>query len=410
MSAPVHVIFVVPFMLESSLRFARAAARLSGVRIGILSQDPPQRLPEDLQGLVSAFRQVPNALDTDTLVEGVRSIAREWNGRVDRVMGILEQLQGPLAEVRERLQIRGMDANEALHFRDKSVMKARLREHNLPCAASVLATSSKEALAFSDRIGLPLVVKPPAGAGSRNTFRVESREELEAHLAQQPPGAKTPLMLEEFIQGEEYSFDTVTLHGKHLFHSISRYRPGPLEVMANPWIQWTVQLPKDISGPEFDAIKQAGPRALDVLGIHTGLTHMEWFKKPGGSIAISEVAARPPGAQFTSLLSWAHDLDFYTAWARLIIFEEFQAPQRLYSAGAAYLRGQGRGSVKAVHGWEQLKRDLGALVVEAKIPQVGQPASTSYDGEGHVIIRHPETQVVADALTAIVSKVRVELA
>jgi len=410
MSAPVHVIFVVPFMLESSLRFARAAARLSGVRIGILSQDPASRLPEDLQGLVSAFRQVPDAMQTEGLVEGVRSIAREWNGRVDRVMGILEQLQGPLAEVRERLGIRGMDATEAMHFRDKSVMKARLREHDLPCASSVLANTAREALAFADRIGLPLVVKPPAGAGSRNTFRVESRAELEAHLAQQPPGPKAPLMLEEFIQGEEYSFDTVTLHGKHLFHSISRYRPGPLEVMANPWIQWTVQLPRDISGPEFDAIKQAGPRALDVLGIYTGLTHMEWFRKPGGAIAISEVAARPPGAQFTSLLSWAHDLDFYTAWARLIIFEEFQAPQRLYSAGGAYLRGQGRGRVKAVHGWDQLERDLGPLVVEAKIPQPGQPASTSYDGEGHILIRHPDTQVVADALAAIVSKVRVELA
>jgi hypothetical protein len=171
-----------------------------------------------------------------------------------------------------------------------------------------------------------------------------------------------------------------------------------------------VQLPRDISGPEFDAIKQAGPRALDVLGIYTGLTHMEWFRKPGGGIAISEVAARPPGAQFTSLLSWAHDLDFYTAWARLIIFEEFQAPQRLYSAGGAYLRGQGRGRVKAVHGWDQIQRDLGPLVVEAKIPQPGQPASTSYDGEGHILIRHPDTQVVADALAAIVSKVRVELA
>lgn len=288
-------------------------------------------------------------------------------------------------------------------------MKQRLREHQLPCAAHALATTAKEALAFADRVGLPIVVKPPAGAGSRNTFRVESRAELEALLANEAPSAKAPLMLEEFIQGEEYSFDTVTLHGKHLFHSISRYRPGPMEVMSTPWIQWTVQLPRSIAGPEFDAIKKAGPRAIEVLGIHTGLTHMEWFRKPSGEIAISEVAARPPGAQFTSLLSWAHDLDFYTAWARLIIFEEFQAPERRYSAGAAYLRGQGRGRVKAIHGWEALKQELGPLVVETKIPELGQAASASYDGEGFIIVRHPETQVVSDALTKIISKVRVEL-
>jgi len=410
MSAPVNVIFVVPFMLESSLRFARAAARLSGVRIGILSQDPAHRLPEDLKGLVSTFRQVQNAMETEPLVEGVRAIAAEWNGRVDRVMGILEQLQGPLAEVRERLRIRGMDANEALHFRDKSVMKARLREHQLPCAASELAKSPREALAFADRIGLPLVAKPPAGAGSRNTFRVESRAELEAHLAQQPPSAKAPLMLEEFIQGEEYSFDTVTLHGKHLFHSISRYRPGPLEVMANPWIQWTVQLPRDISGPEFDAIKQAGPRALDVLGIHTGLTHMEWFRKPGGGIAISEVAARPPGAQFTTLISYAHDFDLYRAWARLCVHEQFDVPERRFSAGAAYLRGQGQGKVVAVEGLDEVRRELGPLVLEWKPPTVGQGSTGTYEGEGFVIVRHPETDVVREALDKIVRTVRVRLA
>ena len=65
--------------------------------------------------------------------------------------------------------------------------------------------------------------------------------------------------------------------------------------------------------------------------------------------------------------------------------------------------------MRAVHGVEQLQRELGNLVVEARLPQPGQPASSSYEGEGYVIVRHPETDVVQDALRRIVSGVRVEL-
>jgi len=409
MAAPSHVVFVVPFLLESSLRFASAAGRLPNVRLAIVSQEPPERLPAEMRPLVAAFRQVPDALDAGHIAEGVRAVAREWGGRVDRVLGILEQLQVPLAEVREKLGIRGMDVGEARHFRDKSLMKSRLAEHGLPCARHVLAEGAASAREFATRVGYPLVVKPPAGAGSRNTFRVERAADLENWLRSDAPRPGAPAMIEEFMSGEEYSFDTITLHGKHLLHSISRYRPGPLEVLENPWIQWTVQLPRRIDGPEFDAIKEAGPRAIEVLGIHIGLTHMEWFRRPDGSIAISEVAARPPGAQFTSLLSWAHDHDFYSAWARLLIFEEFQAPERKYSAGAAYLRGQGQGRVVALHGLEEIQRELGPLIVETKLPRIGQVPTGAYDGEGFVILRHPETEVVERGLQQLVSTIRVEL-
>ena len=123
--------------------------------------------------------------------------------------------------------------------------------------------------------------------------------------------------------------------------------PSPLEVLENDWIQWCVLLPRDISGPEFDPIREAGFAAIEALGLQTGLSHMEWFRLANGSIAISEVGARPPGAQISSLLSYAHDIDFYEAWPRLMVFGEFDPPERRYAAGAAYIRGQGRGRSRA---------------------------------------------------------------
>jgi len=40
-----NVLFVAPFFLETTLRFVAAAARLPGVRVGLVSQDPLEKLP-----------------------------------------------------------------------------------------------------------------------------------------------------------------------------------------------------------------------------------------------------------------------------------------------------------------------------------------------------------------------------
>jgi len=403
------VIFTVPFAMEATARFVRAAARREGLRLGIVSQEPLERLPEEIRDNVAGYQQVGSALDPDQLTVAVRALAHGWGGNVDALVGILEPLQESLATTRERLGIPGMGAEAALNFRDKARMKDLLRSSDLPCAQHRLCTTVDEAVDFAATCGYPIVVKPPAGAGARNTYRAEDETQLRGGLGSMPPSAERPVLLEEFMTGQEYSFDSVTINGQHVFHSISCYHPSPLEVMETPWIQWGVLLPRSIDGPEFAAISEFGPKALAKLGMDTGMTHMEWFRRPDDSIAISEVAARPPGAQFTSLISYAHDLDFYDAWIRLVTEGEFEPPERQYSVGAAFLRGQGTGRVVDVHGLEQAQRELSDLVVEAKLPQRGQAQASGYEGEGYVILRHPDTAVVEQGLQRVVSLLRVEL-
>lgn len=404
-----RVVFVAPVAADTTLRFARAAAELPDVDLALVTQDAPEKLPDDLRRRLRDLQRVRDALDPGELERAVRAIGERAGAKPERLIGVLEQLQVPMAEVRERLRIRGMDATEARNFRDKSRMKDLLQQSGLPCARHRLCADAGAALAFAESAGFPIVVKPPAGAGARNTFRVDDRAQLESYLSTSPPRADAPVLLEEFVTGEELSFDTVTLHGKHLLHSISRYLPAPLEVLRTPWIQWAVLLPRRIDGPEYAPILEAGPRALDVLGIHTGVTHMEWFRRPDGRIAISEVAARPPGAQFSSLISYAHDFDLYRAWAELLVFERFAVPERKYACGAAYLRGQGEGRVVEIAGLEEARAELGDLVVEAKLPRPGAAPSGTYEGEGYVIVRHPQTQTVERALRRLVETIRVRL-
>ncbi|HLQ38206.1 MAG TPA: ATP-grasp domain-containing protein [Planctomycetota bacterium] len=403
-----NVVFVVPFLLENTLRFVRAAQSLPGVRLGIVSQEPQDRLPNDVRQGLAGFQQVQDAMAGAPLGDGVQALGRQL-GSVESLLGILEPLQVPLAEVRERLRIRGMAAATAHNFRDKARMKQLFEAHDIPCARHRLCSSAAMALQFAQELGYPLVVKPPAGAGAKTTARCDQPQELQSFLQSVPPAPGRELLLEEFVQGREFSFDSVTLGGRHLLHNINDYHPTPLHVLQNPWIQWCVVTPRDISGPDYQAIHATGPRALTALSMVTGMTHMEWFRRADGSIAIGEVAARPPGAQFMTLMSYVYDVDMYRAWAQLMVFETFQPRHRVYAAGAAYLRGQGEGQVKAIEGLEQARSKIGALVVEARLPQPGQAKAGSYEGEGYVIVRHPDTAVVTDALQQLVSTLRVEL-
>jgi hypothetical protein len=405
----IHAIFVAPFFMDATLKFLGGATRLPGVDLTLISQDPLEKLPPHLRERLAGHWQVDNALDPAQIVAAAKALQQRC-GIATRLFGPLEQLQVPLAMARQALGLEGHGPEVANNFRDKARMKDVLREAGVPCARHALAGDCDTAFAFADEVGFPLVAKPPAGAGAQGTWRIDHRDDLAELVTRHPPDPARPTLFEEFVKGTEHSFDSVLCDGEMVWHSISRYLPSPLEVIENPWIQWSVLLPRDISGAEYDPIRVAGEAAVKALGLSTGLSHMEWFRLMDGRIAISEVGARPPGAQITSLMSYAHDIDFYQAWPRLMVFGEFEAPPREYAAGAAYFRGQGHGRVRRIHGLNEAQRRFGSIVMEARLPEEGQPPSESYEGDGYVIVRHPDTATVEHALNEIVSTVRVELA
>lgn len=403
------VVFVAPFFAETTLRFVSAVSGADGVRTTLVSQDPTSKLPPKLRARLADHVVVPDALDPQVISQAVQGIQRSTGRPVDRLVGTLEELQVPLGQVRDELGIEGMGAHAGRNFRDKARMKSVLRARGLPCARHALVHSPDEALAFVESVGYPIIVKPQAGSGSRGTYRLSGPDDLTACLRSMPAGKDRPLMFEEFIQGEEHSFDSITLGGRPVWYSINDYLPGALDVVREPWIQWCVLLPREVDDPRYDGIKRVAADALAALGMDTGMSHMEWFRRPDGSVAISEVGARPPGARFMHLISWAHDFDLFEAWADVVIHGRFTPRPRPFAAGAAYLRGQGRGRVKQVRGIDEVLARLGPMVVEKRIPVPGQSPSGTYEGEGFVIVRHPETRVVRDALEMIVSHVRVDL-
>lgn len=404
----VRVVFVAPYAMDATNRFLAAFATIDNARVVVVSSDPVEAFPEAVRANLAGHWRVGDCLDADQLTEGVAAVGQRVGG-VDVLTGILENLQVTLAQVRERLAIPGMDAATAERFRDKALMKAAFEAADIPCARNARVDSADEARRVFDRWQTPVVVKPLAGMGARNTFRVDDSAALERWLDHSPPAAGQPVLLEEFLTGREFSFESVLVDGELRWHSICRYDPTPLTVVENPWIQWTVVLPRRIDGEEFAPIRTIGADAVRALGLSTGLSHLEWFQRPDGSVAISEVGARPPGAQIATLMSWAHDCDMYAAWAELVVTGHFASPERRHAVGAAYLRAQGAGhTITSVTGIDRVSQQTQELVVESSLPSPGATRSESYEGDGFVIVRAPDSDGVDAALQEIISSIRVE--
>ena len=402
-----NVLFLAPFPLETTMRFARALSKLSGVRLLGVWQQPPQGADGKIFHDVV---KVQDGLDTRQLIQGVDELRRR-HGAPHRILGVLEALQVQLAEVRSHFGVPGPDPQTAERFRDKSLMKDVLRAAGIPCARHRLLHSAADAEAFLREVGYPIVLKPPAGMGCKATWRIHTADELRTALQAVRLSPQNPTLAEEFLVGREFSFETITLGGEPRFHSISRYYPTPLEVTENPWIKWCVHLPRDIYGREFDSARKLGVEVIKTLGLQDGFTHMEWFLRPDGSLAVGEIAARPPGANIVRLTGLAHDADMYRAWARATVDGAWDGPwERKYSAGCAFLRGAGQGRVVRVDGVERANQLVGRHVVEAKLPRIGAPKSDSYEGDGYVIVRHPDSEVVKQALTAVIETVQVHYA
>jgi phosphoribosylaminoimidazole carboxylase (NCAIR synthetase) len=407
----VHVVFLAPRFLENTNRYVQAFAAQDGVTLSLVSLDPEDAIPAVLRPRIAAHYRVADLLDPAQLTVAVRAIAGEV-GRVDRLAGFLEQLQLPMAEVRDALGIEGMTAQVARNFRDKDRMKDVLRAHGVPVARSMLARSPADLAAFVARVGFPVIVKPQAGLGARATFRVERQDEL---AAISPPSAAEPLQIEEFVRAREHTCETVTVRGVPVWRSGTRYFPSPLEVLETRWVQYCVLLPREDDDPtwtDFHPVNAAALAALfgDQAGTAAGtaLTHMEWFLREDGTSLVNEVGARPPGVHIMPLMGLAHETDLFADWARLIAFDTFTPRPRRFAAGAAFLRGQGGGArVVAVEGVDRAVHQVGDALVELRAPRLGQPRAEGYEGEGWAIVKHETTDGVKRALRALIEGIEV---
>jgi hypothetical protein len=399
-----HVLFVEPRFPSNQRHFVRALHDV-GAKVTGIGEHPPDT---ELSSWMHAFERVPSVVNEDAMLEAVRRIqGREW---VDRIEATIEAHILPVANVREKCRIPGTSVRTAWLCRDKPAMKEALRAAGVPCAQSTGTSDPAEVREFAKRVGYPLIIKPRSAAGAAGTVRVDDADALEAAIASHEVDRGVPVAVEEFIEGHEGFYDTLTIDGRIVHDFASHYYPGVLEAMRTRWISPQIVTTNRLNATGYDDVKAMGRKVVQALGIGTSATHMEWFFGPKG-LKFSEIGCRPPGVGVWDLYSAANDFDLFREWASAIVHgRPTQPPSRRYSAGMIALRPDRDGRISGYDGVEGMKRRFGEWIIDSHLPPPGhptQPVEGGYMANAWVRARHPDYDTLRSMLGWIGENVKV---
>jgi biotin carboxylase len=383
------VLMISPGYPAEMAFFTRGLGQAGASVIGLGDQSP-DALPAIARDAMAHYVHVGSLADEGHVLALARELARRTS--IDQVECLWEPYMILAARLREELGLPGLTVAQTEPFRDKERMKQLLDAAGLRTPWHVAARTVADVWAAAERVGYPLIVKPIDGAGSADTYRAGSAGELDSIL---PMLRHVPqVSVEEFIDAEEFTYDTICADGRILFENICQYHPRPLLTKMHEWISPITMALRDLDAPGLAGGRELGAAVLGVLGFRDGFTHMEWYRKADGEVVFGEIGARPPGARTVDVMNFATDADLFSAWAEAVTHGRISQPvAKRYNAGSIFKRASGTGRITGYEGLDRLLAEFGPHVAALELLPVGAPrrdwrATTIADGM--VLVRHAE--------------------
>lgn len=404
--APGYVVFVTESLDSDAERCIRAAADSSN-KVVVVCEEPSRLIPRRLRTIISAYEKVDDAFDPREIS---RAIVRLKIPRtaIRVLFSDDERAQVPLARVREAWRLPGLPFATARNFRDKARMKRAWKRQQIPCADYFVVRTLSAARKAAAALGLPLVMKPLDGMRSANTFRLRSLRDVGRYFDRVLAASPRGVLLEEFIEGEEFSCEVVLQKGRLVWHSSTRYLPSPLAAVERRGEHFAVVLPRERQAADTTRAARIAAKAVRALGLRSGISHVEWFRRADGAILMSEAAARVPSASISTLAHLADGTHLIDLWVRLLISGKVDVPPpRRFAAAVTFLRGSGRGRIRAVLGRSEVARRSGSLIVAADYPTAGATIERDWDGNGSIIFRGPHTKSIVAAVEHVRHTIRI---
>jgi biotin carboxylase len=383
-----NVVFLAPSYPPEMQQYTRGLAEVGANVFGV-GDTARRALPASLKPHLANYLQVPRIMDENDVIKRVSAWLR--GRQIDRVLSNWEPLVILAARLRERFGLPGMTVDQVTGFRDKMLMKDRVAAAGLRVPHAFKVRTEREIREAAERIGFPLILKPIAGAGSADTYKVNSKAELENAI-----GAMRHVEVvscEEYIDGEEFTYDTVSIGGKPAYENVAAYLPKPLIARSEEWISPVIITVRDMDQPRLKPGIALGRKVLTALGMGDGFTHMEWYLTKKGEAVFGEIGCRPGGAHLVDQMNYTGDIDLFREWARVACWRSFEAPtRRKYNAGIVFKRALGQGRITRITGLREYLRRYGDWVVEEKLLRPGTMRRNwkqTLLSDGHLLVRHP---------------------
>lgn len=387
-----NVVFLSPGWPVEMYDYVRGLAEVGANVIGV-GETPMMGLPQNVRQYLSDYIQVPRLFDEKDLVERVANWGK--NKKIDRVEALWEPLTLPAAHIRARLGIPGMSPETVIGFRDKAIMKERVAAAGLRVPYAFRCKTNKEIEEAVEKIGYPLIIKPIAGAGSADTYRLDHPTQLPKVLERIRHVQE--VSVEEFVDGREFTYDTICIQGKPHYENVAEYLPRPLVARSHEWISPIVITVKDLQQSHIVPGIDLGRKVLRALDMGDGFTHMEWYLTPKGEVVFGEIGCRPGGAHLVDQMNYTSDIDLFREWARAVCWHDVRIKNpRMYNVAIIFKRAQGKGTIHTITGLRNFVQMHNAHICVENLLRPGQHRrdwNQTLVSDGFMILRHPSWEM-----------------
>ena len=377
-----NVIYISPNFPSNYYQFSLALRNL-GVNVLGIGDDPYEYLSNDLKYALTEYYKVDCLESYDELLKAVAFFTYKY-GKIDRICSHNEYWLEKEAMLRTDFNVVGIKTDQIENIKKKSLMKAKFSEAGVDVAQGEIVDNIKEAKSFIKKTGYPVVVKPDNGVGASSTKRLNDEDDLEAFFSQR---LDTSYIMEEYIEGDLYSFDgLIDRDGRAVFYTSHFFSTGIMEsvTLGHSLFYYSLRdIPKDL--------EQAGLNTLKAFGAKETFFHIEYFRSKKDKKLIGlEVNMRPPGGLTTDMFNYANDINIYQEWANVVVNNKFDSDyKRKYHC--CYIGRKNFISYK--HSRQEIIEKYGRFIVnESFIPDILSAAIGNYA----FLVRSEELKKVVD--------------
>ena len=291
-------------------RRAILQAKEMGLRVAAVDRNP------DAPGLKEA--DIAKVVDFADVGAVLKATARL---KFDGVLTVSADRAVPVvAAVAEARGLPGIGTETAHLMTHKVAMRRRLADAGVPQPRFAAIRSLSERRRAADEVGFPAVLKPADSGGQRGVFRVESVDDIDAHLHEALNASPTgEAILEQYIDGTEMNGIVIARSDDAIPLTLSdRLRPPGVGF----GVGWIHVYPATTFGAQLEESERVAVHVVHALGLHNAIAFPQLIAAPDGSVQVVECAARIPGGQMADLVRYAVGVDLVEVQIRLALGEE----------------------------------------------------------------------------------------
>ncbi len=283
----------------------------SSVRANWASASSPWTGTRTRRGSPRPTRRRSSTADEAAVVDFTDVDAVSDAGRRHKVEGVLtvsaDRAVPIVAAVAEALGLPGIGVETAHLMTHKVAMRRLFAERGVPQPAFAALRRLSERYAALEATGVPAVLKPVDSGGQRGVFRLESMDDLEAHLhAALSESRSGEAIVESYHDGLELNGLAVARGGEVELLTLSdRLRPPGIGF----GVGWAHLFPSTLFGDPLARAEETVVSAIHALGLRDGIAFPQVIVSDDGECRVVEVAARIPGGQMADLARHAVGVD-----------------------------------------------------------------------------------------------------